>query len=195
MLALADLLDVVRGGPLRIGNARAKGKTCPLADARAMLGSQIRSRPSFLEEFHMAGLNKVILIGNLGRDPELRYTASGQAVANFTLATTESIPKRDGEREDRTEWHRIVAWGKLAEICGEYLSKGKQIYVEGRIQTREWEDKNGNKRWTTEIVARNMQMLGRRSETGIGGDLSAPAGGPSSSDPLEAPEPNDDIPF
>ena len=143
----------------------------------------------------MAGLNKVILIGNLGRDPELRYTASGQAVANFTLATTESIPKRDGEREDRTEWHRIVAWGKLAEICGEYLSKGKQIYVEGRIQTREWEDKNGNKRWTTEIVARNMQMLGRRSETGIGGDLSAPAGGPSRSDPLEAPEPNDDIPF
>lgn len=88
-----------------------------------------------------------------------------------------------------------MAWGKLAEICGEYLSKGKQIYVEGRIQTREWEDKNGNKRWTTEIVARNMQMLGRRSETGIGGDLSAPAGGPSSSDPLEAPEPNDDIPF
>jgi single-strand DNA-binding protein len=143
----------------------------------------------------MAGVNKVILIGNLGRDPELRYTASGQAVANFTLATTESIPKKDGGREDRTEWHRIVAWGKLAEICGEYLAKGRQIYVEGRIQTREWEDRDGNKRWTTEIVARNMQMLGRRSEAGIGGDLSAPAGAPSDSDPLEAPEPNDDIPF
>jgi single-strand DNA-binding protein len=143
----------------------------------------------------MAGLNKVILIGNLGRDPELRYTASGQAVANFTLATTESIPKKDGGREDRTEWHRIVAWGKLAEICGEYLAKGRQIYVEGRIQTREWEDRDGNKRWTTEVVARNMQMLGRRSEAGIGGDLSAPASGPSDSDPLEAPESNDDIPF
>ena len=143
----------------------------------------------------MAGLNKVILIGNLGRDPELRYTASGQAVANFTLATTESIPKKDGGREDRTEWHRIVAWGKLAEICGEYLSKGRQIYVEGRIQTREWEDRDGNKRWTTEIVARNMQMLGRRSEAGIGDELSPPAGEPPASDPLEAPDSNDDIPF
>jgi len=133
----------------------------------------------------MAGLNKVILIGNLGRDPELRYTASGQAVANFTLATTESISKRDGGREDRTEWHRIVAWGKLAEICGEYLSKGRQIYVEGRLQTREWEDRDGNKRWTTEIVARNMQMLGRRSETGQTGET-ALAGEPA--------EPSADLP-
>lgn len=144
----------------------------------------------------MAGLNKVILIGNLGRDPELRYTQGGQAVANFTLATTESITKRDGEREDRTEWHRIVAWGKLAEICGEYLSKGKQIYLEGRIQTREWEDKEGNKRWTTEIVARNMQMLGRRSEgTGAGdpGEASEPSSG--SSGPAEVSGNGDDIPF
>ncbi len=144
----------------------------------------------------MAGLNKVILIGNLGRDPELRYTQSGQAVANFTLATTESITKRDGEREDRTEWHRIVAWGKLAEICGEYLSKGRQIYVEGRIQTREWEDKEGNKRWTTEIVARNMQMLGRRSEGTDAGDPGEP-GEPSSgsSGPAEVSGNGDDIPF
>ncbi len=141
----------------------------------------------------MAGLNKVILIGNLGRDPELRYTQSGQAVANFTLATTESITKRDGEREDRTEWHRIVAWGKLAEICGEYLSKGRQIYVEGRIQTREWEDKEGNKRWTTEIVARNMQMLGRRSEGTGAGEPAEPSSG--SSGPAEVSGNGDDIPF
>ena len=141
----------------------------------------------------MAGLNKVILIGNLGRDPELRYTQSGQAVANFTLATTESITKRDGEREDRTEWHRIVAWGKLAEICGEYLSKGRQIYVEGRIQTREWEDKEGNKRWTTEIVARNMQMLGRRSEGAGAGEPAEPSSG--SSGPAEVSGNGDDIPF
>ncbi len=113
----------------------------------------------------MAGVNKVILVGHLGRDPELRYTQNGQAVANFSLATTESYAKRDGEREDRTEWHRIVAWGRLAEICAEYLSKGRQIYIEGRIQTREWEDREGEKRRTTEIVAREMQMLGRRGET------------------------------
>ncbi len=143
----------------------------------------------------MAGLNKVILIGNLGRDPELRYTANGQAVANFTLATTESFSKRDGGRDERTEWHRIVAWGKLAEICGEYLAKGRQIYVEGRIQTREWEDKDGNKRWTTEIVARNMQMLGRRSEGGMGADLPEPGGPDGPSDSLDAPTSDDDIPF
>lgn len=113
----------------------------------------------------MAGVNKVILVGHLGRDPEVRYTQGGQAVANFSLATTEQYSKRDGEREERTEWHRIVAWGRLAEICGEYLSKGRQVYIEGRIQTREWEDREGEKRRTTEIVAREMQMLGRRGET------------------------------
>jgi len=143
----------------------------------------------------MAGLNKVTLIGNLGRDPELRYTANGQAVANFTLATTESFSKRDGGRDEKTEWHRIVAWGKLAEICGEYLAKGRQIYVEGRIQTREWEDKDGNKRWTTEIVARNMQMLGRRSEGGTGADLPEPSAPDGGSDSLNAPTSDDDIPF
>lgn len=144
----------------------------------------------------MAGVNKVILIGHLGRDPELRYTAGGQAVANFTLATSESFTKRDGGREERTEWHRIVAWGKLAEICGEYLQKGRQVYIEGRLQTREWEDKDGGKRRTTEIVAREMQMLGRReagrsSESGASGaptDEGEPMGdGFSNGD--------DDIPF
>ena len=144
----------------------------------------------------MAGLNKVTLIGNLGRDPELRYTANGQAVANFTLATTESFSKRDGGRDEKTEWHRIVAWGKLAEICGEYLAKGRQIYVEGRIQTREWEDKDGNKRWTTEIVARNMQMLGRRSEGGTATDLPEPSGPSGGNDSFDAPTTSDDdIPF
>ncbi|MGB7292746.1 MAG: single-stranded DNA-binding protein [Thermodesulfobacteriota bacterium] len=108
----------------------------------------------------MRGINKVILIGNLGRDPELRYTASGQAVANFTIATTESRTNKGGERQDFTEWHRIVAWGRLAEICGEYLSKGRMVYIEGTLRTRSWEDKEGRKRWTTEVLARNMQMLG-----------------------------------
>lgn len=112
----------------------------------------------------MRGINKVILVGNLGRDPELRYTASGQAVANFTIATTESRTNKGGDRQDFTEWHRIVAWGKLAEICGEYLSKGRMVYIEGSLRTRSWEDKEGRKRWTTEVLARNMQMLGPSGE-------------------------------
>src|SRR5512147_220651 len=100
----------------------------------------------------MASVNKVILIGNLGRDPELRYTKNGQAVANFTLATTERYsPREGGEAREQTEWHRIVTWGKTAENCAQYLSKGRSVYVEGRIQSREWEDKEGNKRSTTEI--------------------------------------------
>ena len=109
----------------------------------------------------MAGVNKVILVGNLGRDPEVRYTKSGQAVASFSLATSERWTGKDGNKEEKTEWHRIVAWGKLGEICGEYLSKGKQVYIEGRLQTREWEDNDGNKKQTTEIVANNMTMLGQ----------------------------------
>jgi len=113
----------------------------------------------------MAGVNKVILVGNLGRDPEVRYTKNGQAVATFSLATTERWTNKDGEREDKTEWHRIVAWGKLGEICGEYLSKGKQVYIEGRLQTRQWEDNDGDKRSTTEIVANNMVMLGSHSSS------------------------------
>ena len=141
----------------------------------------------------MAGVNKVILVGHLGRDPELRYTQNGQAVANFSLATSESYAKRDGEREDRTEWHRIVAWGRLAEICAEYLSKGRQVYIEGRIQTREWEDREGEKRRTTEIVAREMQMLGRRGETSETSD--EPKSAASSTGDSDTPPPDDDIPF
>ena len=117
----------------------------------------------------MAGVNKAIIVGNLGGDPEMRATQSGSQVANFTIATGETFTDSNGQRQERTEWHRVVAFGKLAEICGQWLHKGKQVYVEGRIQTRKWEDKSGQTRYTTEIVAREMQMLGRRGEDGGGG--------------------------
>ena len=109
----------------------------------------------------MASVNKAIIVGNLGRDPEMRYTQSNTPVATFSVATTDQWTDKNGERQERTEWHRVVAWARLAEICGQYLQKGKQVYIEGRLQTREWEDQNGQKRYTTEIVAREMQMLGR----------------------------------
>jgi single-strand DNA-binding protein len=112
----------------------------------------------------MASVNKVILIGNLGRDPDLRYTTSGTAVANFTMATTDKWSDPSGEKKERTEWHRIVVWGKQAEICGEYLRKGKQVYVEGSLQTREWTDREGHKRYTTEVRAQRFQMLGRADD-------------------------------
>ena len=112
----------------------------------------------------MSGVNKVILIGNLGADPDLRHTPSGTAVSNLRLATTEVFSNREGEKNKRTEWHRVVAFGRLAEICNQYLKKGRQVYIEGRLQTREWEDQKGDKRYTTEIVATNMMMLGSRGE-------------------------------
>jgi single-strand DNA-binding protein len=139
-------------------------------------------------------INKVILVGNLGRDPEVRYTPSGTAVANFTIATSERWKdKTTGEMQERTEWHRIVAWGKLGEICGEYLSKGRQVFIEGRIQTREWEDKEGIKRYTTEIVANEMKMLGTRDSGAA--RPSAPAQVPEYSGPPLAGTEDDDIPF
>jgi len=107
-------------------------------------------------------VNKVILIGRLGTDPDLRYTPSGQAVANFNIATDESWKSKDGQMQDRTEWHRIVLWGRQAEIANEYLKKGSRVYIEGRLQTRNWEDKDGVKRWTTEIVGQTMQFLDSR---------------------------------
>jgi single-strand DNA-binding protein len=112
----------------------------------------------------MSGVNKVILVGHLGADPTMRHTQSGTAVVQFNLATTERYNDRSGERQERTEWHRIVAWAKLAEICNQYLKKGKQVYIEGRLQTRQWEDQSGNKRYTTEVVANNMVMLGRAGD-------------------------------
>jgi len=145
----------------------------------------------------MASVNKVILVGNLGRDPELRYTQSGQAVANFSLATTDRFSSKEGERQERTEWHRIVTWGKTAENCAQYLAKGRSVYVEGRLQTNEWEDKEGQKRRTTEVVAQTVQFLGGRGQGGGGGTGGAPPSesgghsGPGESSPPQA----DDIPF
>ncbi len=125
----------------------------------------------------MAGsVNKVILIGNLGADPEVRYTANGTAVANFNIATSEQWNDKQGERQERTEWHRIVVWSKLAELCAEYLGKGRKVYVEGRMQTRQWEDREGNKRYTTEVVAQNVTFLDSKS----GGHEHTPQGDPQS---------------
>jgi single-strand DNA-binding protein len=111
----------------------------------------------------MASINKVILIGNLGRDPEVRYMPSGDAVANITIATTETWKDKAGEKQEQTEWHRVAMFGKTAEIAGEYLKKGSQVYIEGKLQTRKWTDKEGQERYTTEIRADRMQMLGSRS--------------------------------
>ncbi|MDY6990410.1 MAG: single-stranded DNA-binding protein [Thermodesulfobacteriota bacterium] len=139
----------------------------------------------------MASVNKAILIGNLGRDPEVRYTPSGTAVANFSVATTENWTNRDGEKQSRTEWHRVVAWGRLGETCGEYLSKGSQVYIEGSIQTNEWEDKEGNKRQTTEIRAWRMQMLGSRGSANV----PAEANQGREVEPAAKEPTDDDIPF
>jgi single-strand DNA-binding protein len=150
-------------------------------------------------------VNKVILVGNLGRDPETRYTGSGQAVCNFSIATSETFKDRNGERQKRTEWHKIVVWGKLAEICQQYLKKGAQIFIEGKIQSREWQDKEGNKRTSFEIVARDMRMLGSRAESAMGASAAAGASpsadfdsqaAPAEDDPPAGPEISDeDIPF
>lgn len=134
-------------------------------------------------------INKAILIGNLGADPEVRYTQNGAAVANFNIATTENWVK-DGQKEEKTEWHRIVAFGRLGEVCGEYLSKGSKVYIEGRIQTRQWDDKDGNKRYTTEIVAREMKMLSPRGSSEQGG-----GGSYSEEPPMPEPMMGDDVPF
>lgn len=154
-------------------------------------------------------LNRVMLLGNVGRDPEVRYTASGRAVATFTLATSQRWRDQEGNDQERTEWHRIVAWGRLGEICGEYLGKGKQAFIEGRIQSREWEDQDGNKRTTVEIVASDLILLG-----GSGGGqgfkpdessrkpASAPAKPAAAAKPRNddrggyyPPPPEDEIPF
>ena len=146
-------------------------------------------------------VNKVILVGRLGRDPESRFTGSGQAVCNFSLATDRSYKDRNGQTQKQTEWHKIVAWGKLAEICQKYLKKGSQIFVEGRIQSRQWEDQQGQKRTSFEIVAGEMRMLGSRGDAG--GAAPAPHAGdeseahaPAPDDSGGAPEVSDeDIPF
>jgi len=141
-------------------------------------------------------INKVILVGNLGRDPEIRYTPSGVAVANFTVATTERWKdKQSGEMKEQTEWHRIVAWRRLGEICGEYLSKGRQVYIEGKLQTRQWE-KDGVTRYTTEVVASEMKMLGAKGQGGGGHQSNDQSSVPEySGPPLPGTQDDDDIPF
>ena len=137
----------------------------------------------------MGSLNKVMLIGNLGSDPEVRQIPSGQAVANFNIATTESWGGRDGgQRQEKTEWHRIVIYGRLAEIAGQYLRKGRQVYVEGRLQTRQWQDQQGQKRFTTEIVVANMVMLGGRGGAEGGDAPPARSGGAVGGRPQPANE-------
>lgn len=137
----------------------------------------------------MPSVNKVILIGNLGADPDVRYLPDGKAVANFNLATNETYTNKEGKKQDKTEWHKVVAFGKLGEICGEYLKKGKQVYIEGRLRTRAWEDKEGNKKYTTEVVIGSMQMLGSS-----GRDQSAP-GGKTEPEAASQGESFDGIPF
>lgn len=135
-------------------------------------------------------VNKVILVGRLGADPQLKYTPSGRANASFNLATNASWKDQDGNQQEKTDWHRITAWGKLAEVMGEWLKKGSYVYLEGRLQTRTYEDSNGVKKWITEVVANDMEMLGRKEGSGGGGGSDAP--------PMESmPEPGaeDDLPF
>ena len=158
----------------------------------------------------MASVNKVILIGNLGRDPEVRYTPNGNAVCNLRVATTRTWKNRDsGERQEETEWHSVVLYDRQAEVAGEYLKKGRSVYIEGRLKTRKWQDKDGNDRYTTEVVAEEMKMLGGRegmggSDEGGGGyareERSAPPAKPPASKPASKPatgfdDMDDDIPF
>lgn len=140
----------------------------------------------------MASVNRVFLLGNLGADPEVRFTSGGRAVANFRIATTDVwTDKNSGQRNERTEWHRIVVWGKQAENCGEFLKKGRSVHIEGRLQTRDWTDNDGNKRYTTEIVADRVTFVGGRGEGGGGGYRPSSGAGDSEPPPLS----DDDIPF
>lgn len=148
------------------------------------------------------GVNKVIIVGNLGNDPEMRYMPNGNAVTNISVATSETwTDKQSGQAQERTEWHRIAAFGKLAEIMGQYLKKGSQVYVEGSLRTRKWQDNNGQDRYTTEIIADNMQMLGSRPSGGSADFQAPPAASSKPQEKFEAPKINhdddfaDDIPF
>ena len=142
----------------------------------------------------MASVNKAILIGNLGADPELRYTPTQQAVASFSLATTEKYKDKSGTLQSRTEWHNIVLWGRLAEVAQQYLKKGSPLYVEGRIQYRSYDDKNGVKRYRTEVVGQSIQLLGGRPSGGGGGSDSGPVEMPEMPEP-QSPVDDDDLPF
>jgi single-strand DNA-binding protein len=138
-------------------------------------------------------LNRVLLIGNLGKDPEVRFTPGGRAVARFPIATSEVWQDQEGQRQERTEWHNVVVWGKQAETCGQYLSKGRQVFLEGSIRSRQYDDKEGNKRYITEVIAQRVQFLGSR---GDGGGQRSAAASPGASEPPPAPMgEDDDIPF
>ncbi|MDJ0906846.1 MAG: single-stranded DNA-binding protein [Woeseiaceae bacterium] len=144
------------------------------------------------------GINKVILVGNLGADPETRYMPSGSAVTNLSVATSESWKdKQTGEQKERTEWHKVAMFNRLAEIAAEYLRKGSQVYIEGKLRTRKWQDRDGNDRWTTEVIADEMQMLGGRGGGGGSAPMSSGQGsGPPSAPPQTGPDDfDDDIPF
>lgn len=150
-------------------------------------------------------VNKAILVGHLGQNPELRYTQGGHPVVNFSMATNEKWVDKAGQKQEKTEWHRVVVWGKVAEVCNQYLSKGRQVYVEGKLQTRQWDDKDGNKRYTTEVVAQSVQFLGGggggQAEAQGGGQQHAPAtqGAPAAQQPAGGPvggfADDSDIPF
>jgi single-strand DNA-binding protein len=145
----------------------------------------------------MAGVNKVIIVGRLGANPEVRKVSSGQSVAHFNVATSENWTDQKGEKQERTEWHRIVVWGKLADVCGQHLSKGRQVYVEGRLTTRQWEDKQGQKRYTTEIVANTVQFLGSASERSSSNyaQESESSGADFNPEPAFESQNSDDLPF
>ena len=140
----------------------------------------------------MSGVNKVILVGRLGADPETKTVTSGQTVCRLSVATSENWTDRDGQKQERTEWHRIVVWGRLAEICGQHLSKGRQVYVEGRLQTRSWEDQQGQKRYTTETVANTVQFLGAASDRGT---VSQSSGTSADFGPEPSFDSSEEIPF
>ncbi|MEW6055647.1 MAG: single-stranded DNA-binding protein [Bdellovibrionota bacterium] len=145
-------------------------------------------------------VNKVLIIGRLGSNPEVRFTPSGAAVANFSVATNESWNDKSGQKQERTEWHRVVVWGKLAQLCGEYLAKGRQVYVEGRLQTRQWQDKDGQTKYTTEVIANTIQFLGAAGERGAAPSAQAGGGNKASDDfsQVRMEEPSfteEDIPF
>ena len=143
----------------------------------------------------MFGINKVMLVGNLGADPEVRKTASQQTVTQFNLATSESWVNKEGERQEKTEWHRIVVWGKLAETCAKHLSKGRQVFIEGRLQTRSWETEQGQKRFTTEIVATQVLFLGRSPQQGMNKDNSAQDSNHSAKREPEFSHKEEELPF
>jgi single-strand DNA-binding protein len=197
-----NLLYYSRATPFRTYFLNVNSGLC----VRSFSGDWVRFSNSNVRIHAMASVNKVILVGNLGRDPETRYMPDGGAITNISIATTSSWKDKSGEKQEQTEWHRVAFFGKLAEIAGEYLKKGSQVYVEGKLRTRKWQDKDGQDKYTTEIIADSMQMLGSRQGMGGeggsgGGDYaprsSAPAGGskPATKAPAKFDDVDDDIPF